>query len=129
MRRLAIYKTVGTATDPVEGQTDSEVFATPTRPLRMDDFDLDLGAAEREMEGAEDGRVVLGVLDGGTPPKEWLAEVQAGNVLVLAVEGDLNERAAGFAGDVKDAGGTLVHFRGFLVVAPPEYPIDSDRLG
>ncbi len=95
----------------------------------MDDFDLDLGAAEREMEGAEDRRVVLGVLDGGTPPEEWLAEIDAGNVLVLAVEGDLNERAASFAGDVKDAGGTLVHFRGFLIVAPPDFPVDSNRLG
>lgn len=96
----------------------------------MDDFDLDLGAAEREMEAPpDDRRVVLGVLDGQTDPAEWTAQVARGNLLVLAVEGDLNERAAGFAGDVKDAGGTLVHFRGFLVVAPPEVPIDSDRLG
>lgn len=95
----------------------------------MDDFDLDLGAAEREMEGLEDRRVVLGVLDGGTDPKEWTAEVAEGNILVLAVDGDLNELAAGFAGDIKDAGGTLMHFRGFLIVAPPEFPIDSARLG
>ena len=95
----------------------------------MDDFDLDLGAAEREMRTAEDRRVVLGVLDGETDPDEWTAEIARGNVLVLAVEGDLNERAAGFAGDVKDAGGTLVHFRGFLVIGPPDLPIDTDRLG
>ena len=94
----------------------------------MDDFDLDLGAAEREMEPEGDRRVVLGILDGGTDPAEWRAEVANGNLLVLSVEGDLNERAAGFAGDVKDDGGTLVHFRGFLVVAPPDLPIDTDRL-
>ena len=95
----------------------------------MDDFDLDLGAAEREMVAADNRRVVLGVLDGETDPAEWTAEIARGNLLVLAVEGDLNERAAGFASDVKDVGGTLVHFRGFLVVAPPDLPIDTDRLG
>jgi hypothetical protein len=47
---------------------------------------------------------------------------------VLTVEGDLNELAAGFARDVRDAGGGLVHFRGFLVVTPPDVDIDADRL-
>jgi len=95
-----------------------------------DGFNLDLRNAEEEIDVPEsfEGDVVLGVLDGTTPDDDWLAEVDAGNVLLLAVEGDLNELAAGFAGDVKDAGGTLMHFREFLVVAPPGTGVDADRL-
>ena len=100
----------------------------------MSDFDgLDLQSVEDQLEtGDEDdgpGRVVLGLLDGTTPAEEWLATVGEGSVLVLNVQGDLNELAAGFARDVKDAGGELMHFRGFLVVAPPGVDIDADRLG
>ena len=51
------------------------------------------------------------------------------DVLVLNVEGDLNELAAGFARDVRDMGGELIHFREFLVVSPPGRDIDTDRLG
>ena len=100
----------------------------------MSDFSLDLRNAEEELdiEDAEDGafggRVVLGTLDGTTPDEEWLAEIEAGNVLMLAIEGDLNELAAGFARDVKEDGGSLTHFRRFLVVGPPGIPIDTDRL-
>jgi hypothetical protein len=95
-----------------------------------DGFNLDLRNAEEEIDLPEefDGNVTLGVLDGTTPDSEWLGEVDDGNVLLLAVEGDLNELAAGFAGDVKDAGGTLMHFREFLVVAPPGVGVDTDRL-
>ena len=101
----------------------------------MSDFEgLDLQAVEDQMddvEGDEEGsnRVVLGVLDGSTPPEEWVDAVDRGAVLVLNVEGDLNELAATFARDVKDAGGELMHFRGFLVVTPPGVAIDADRLG
>lgn len=102
----------------------------------MGDFDgLDLQAVEDQLDEERDdsddgaGRVVLGVLDGSTPPEEWTSLVGAGNVLVLNVEGDLNRLAAGFARDVKDDGGTLTHFRGFLVVAPAGVDIDVDRLG
>jgi hypothetical protein len=49
-------------------------------------------------------------------------------VLVLNVEGDLNELAAGFAREVKEAGGELMHFRDFLVVTPPAVDIDASRL-
>jgi hypothetical protein len=100
----------------------------------MSDFDgLDLQSVEDQLEtGDEDeggsGRVVLGVLDGNTPATEWLETVGAGSVLVLNVQGDLNELAAGFARDVKEAGGELMHFRGFLVVTPPGVDIDADRL-
>jgi hypothetical protein len=95
-----------------------------------DGFELDLRSAEGEMDLPDEyeGDVTLGVLDGSTPDEEWLAEVEAGHVLFLAVEGDLNELAAGFAGDVKEAGGSLVHFRKFLVVAPPGVDVDADRL-
>jgi hypothetical protein len=99
----------------------------------MGDFDgLDLQSVEEQLDEGNghggSGRVVLGVLDGTTPPEEWKAVVESGAALVLDVEGDLNELAAGFARDVKEAGGELVHFRGFLVVTPPGVDIDADRL-
>jgi hypothetical protein len=99
----------------------------------MSDFDgLDLQSVEDELDtdgdGAGAGRVVLGTLDGATPPEEWVEAVGSGSVLVLDVEGDLNELAAGFARQVKEAGGELMHFRGFLVVTPPEVDIDASRL-
>jgi hypothetical protein len=95
----------------------------------MDSFDLDLRHAEGEMDGVSGDRVVLGVLDGSDPPAEWVDEVTDGNVLLLDVVGDLDELAAPFAGDIRDIGGSLMHFRGFLVVAPPGIEVDTDRLG
>ena len=96
----------------------------------MTDWDLDLRGAEAELDtpAPAGGDVVLDVLDGSTEPTVWVRHVEAGDVLVLAVDGDLNELAAGFARAVKDAGGSLMHFRGFLVVTPPETAIDTDRL-
>lgn len=96
----------------------------------MGDFDLDLRGAEEQLdeEGIQ-GDVVLGVLDGDTDPAEWVRNVESGNVLVLAIEGDLNDLASGFAGDVRGIGGSLMHFRQFLVVSPPNVDIDTDRLG
>jgi len=92
-------------------------------------FDLDLQAVEEHMdEDDEESRVVLGVLDGTTPPEEWIAVVESGNVLVLTIEGNLNDLASGFAREIKDMGGHLVQFRNFLVLSPPDLPIDSDRL-
>jgi hypothetical protein len=98
------------------------------------EFDLDLRAVEEEIADAEDreesgtGTVELGVLDGTTDPEEWLDAVTEGHTLVLAVEGDVNERAAGFAREVAEMDGDLVHFRGFLVVTPPGVAVDTDRL-
>ncbi|WP_336135675.1 DUF5779 family protein [Natronomonas amylolytica] len=95
----------------------------------MGDFDLDLQTAEGELDEAEGGgRVVLGVLDGTTDPITWVEHVESGDVLVLSVEGDLNELAAPFARDIRDLGGELMHFRDFLVVSPPGRDIDTDRL-
>lgn len=95
----------------------------------MSNFDLDLRSAEEHLDSADvDGRVVLGILDGSTDPKVWVETVADGNVLFLSVEGDLNRLAAGFARDVRDMGGQLMHFRQFLVVAPPDVDIDTDRL-
>jgi hypothetical protein len=93
-------------------------------------FDLDLRSAEEQFDFAEefDGGIVLGILDGTTPDDEWIAEVAAGNVLVLAVDGDLNELAGGFAREIHDDGGTLMRFRDFLLVTPPGVEIDNDRL-
>ena len=99
----------------------------------MSDFSLDLRSVEDHIEDEnEDGegpsRIELGVLDRSTRDRDWLDAVDDGAVLVLNVDGDVNELAAGFARDVKDAGGELVHFRGFLLVAPPGVRIDTDRL-
>ncbi|GAB6861435.1 DUF5779 family protein [Haloplanus litoreus] len=96
----------------------------------MSEFDLDLRNAEEQLEGGSDGgsEVVLGVLDGGTDPDEWIEAVEDGKILVLNVEGDLNRLAAGFAREIRDTGGTLMRFRGFLVVTPPGVGIDTDRL-
>jgi hypothetical protein len=96
----------------------------------MGEFDLDLQTAEGELDGEPtgSGRVVLGVLDGTTPPEEWVETVAGGQVLVLDVEGELNELAAPFAREVRDLGGELMHFRGSLVVSPPGVGIDTDRL-
>ncbi|MCL9813123.1 DUF5779 family protein [Natranaeroarchaeum aerophilus] len=99
----------------------------------MSDFNLDLRSVEDHLEDEEDGesfegRVVLGVLDGTTDPAEWLQTVLGGNVLVLNVDGDVNELAAGFAREVRDEDGELVHFRGFLIVTPPGVDIDRERL-
>jgi hypothetical protein len=97
----------------------------------MSGFDLDLGAVEQRMDEDDidrEGRVVLGVLDGTTPPTEWIETIENGSVLVLSVDGDLNELAAGFARDVKEMGGELMHFRAFLIVTPPGIGIDTDRL-
>ncbi|MFW6449118.1 MAG: DUF5779 family protein [Halobacteriota archaeon] len=100
----------------------------------MDEFELDLRAIEEHIDEADDdhgdaGDVELGVLDGSTPDEEWLAAIDEGRVLVLAIEGDLNELAAGFAREVHESGGDLVHFRGFLIVAPPGVGVDTSRLG
>ncbi len=95
----------------------------------MSDFDLDLQTAEGELDDPEGpGSVVLGVLDGSTDPDEWVRHVRGGDVLVLSIEGDLNELAAGFARDVREMGGELMHFRKFLVVSPPGREINADRL-
>ncbi|MXR52577.1 hypothetical protein GRX03_13280 [Halovenus sp. WSH3] len=99
----------------------------------MGDFDgLDLQSVEDQLgdeEGVDGGgRIVLGVLDGTTPSEEWVDLVDDGAVLVLDVDGDLNELGSGFAREVSQGGGNLVHFRGFLVVTPPGVTIDTDRL-
>ncbi|AWB27847.1 DUF5779 family protein [Halococcoides cellulosivorans] len=95
----------------------------------MSEFDLDLRTIEESIEDSDGPhRIVLDVLDGSTPDREYVEAIEAGQVLVLAVEGDVNERAAGFARDVHAGGGSLVHFRGFLIVAPPGVGVDTDRL-
>jgi len=94
---------------------------------------LDLQSVEDQLDESAEGfdgssRIVLGVLDGTTPPEEWVEIVDDGAALVLNVKGDLNELGAGFARDISERGGNLVHFRGFLLVTPPGVEIDNDRL-
>jgi len=108
----------------------ARIFAARAPALGMGDFDLDLQAVEDQMEDddREGSHIILGVLDGSTPDGEWLAEIENGAVLVLNIDGDVNELAAGFARDVKAQGGELMHFRDFLIVTPPGVVIDSERL-
>ena len=94
----------------------------------MADFDLDLRDAEAELGDLPSDQVVLGVLDGETSDDEWIQAVAQSNILVLSVEGDLNKLASGFAREVKDMGGELMHFREFLVVTPADIQINTDRL-
>jgi hypothetical protein len=94
----------------------------------MADFDLDLGTIEEELDEDRDRQVVLGVLDGSTPGEDWLDVLAAGDVLVLSVDGTLTDLAADFAPAVKEAGGSVIHFRDFLIVAPPDVAVDTDRL-
>lgn len=96
----------------------------------MADFNLDLRSVEEHIDEdeAENGTITLGVLDGTTPPEEWIAATERGEVLVLAVDGDLNELASGFAREVSENGGELVHFRQFLIVTPEGISVDTDRL-
>ncbi|QLH78481.1 hypothetical protein HZS55_14805 [Halosimplex rubrum] len=99
----------------------------------MGEIDLDLQTVEEELDDEEEGddgggRVVLGVLDGSTPDEEWVEIVEDGGTLVLSIEGDVNELAAGFAGGVREIDGDLMQFRGFLVVTPPGVGIDASRL-
>lgn len=98
-------------------------------------FDLDLQTVEQEIEesdgdqsGQSDRRIVLGVLDATTDEREWFEVIERGNVLVLAIEGELSELAADLAPRVKERGGNLVHFREFLIVTPADVSVDTDRL-
>jgi SepF-like predicted cell division protein (DUF552 family) len=108
-------------------------FSMAIEGRSMTDFEgLDLQSVEEDLdtetEGEASERVTLAVLDGSTPDEEWIEAIERGSVLVLNVEGDLNELAAGFARPIKEAGGDLMHFRGFLIVTPPGVSIDTDRL-
>lgn len=94
----------------------------------MSDFELDLAALEDDLEDVPDRRIVLGVLDDETSGDVWLQEIQRGNVLVLNVVGELTELASEFAHPVKDAGGSLMHFRDFLIVTPPDVGVDTSKL-
>ncbi|PSQ45967.1 hypothetical protein BRD17_00410 [Halobacteriales archaeon SW_7_68_16] len=99
----------------------------------MDDegFDLDLRTVEEQIDEETEGSsgVVLGILDGSTADEEWIGTVDDGDTLVLAVRGDVNQLAAGFAREIHESGGNLVRFREFLIVTPPGVSVDRSRLG
>ncbi|MCH7660543.1 MAG: hypothetical protein IH933_08120 [Euryarchaeota archaeon] len=96
----------------------------------MADFNLDLRSVEEHIDGDEQEgtQITLGILDGTTPGEEWIAATERGEVLVLAVDGDLNELASSFAREISESGGELVHFREFLIVTPEGVSVDTDRL-
>ncbi|WP_266077434.1 DUF5779 family protein [Haladaptatus caseinilyticus] len=91
-------------------------------------FDLDLQTAESEMDFDDDEQVILGILDGTTPVAKRIEAIERGNVLVLAIDGELNELAAELAPAVKKQGGNLVHFRKFLIISPPGLEINTSEL-
>lgn len=93
----------------------------------MAEFDLDLGPIESEID-TSDRRLVLGKLDGETPARTWIEEVEAGNILVLGVVGELNAVAADIAEAVDELGGSIVHYREMLLSTPPGIPIDRSHL-
>jgi MinD-like ATPase involved in chromosome partitioning or flagellar assembly len=93
----------------------------------MGEFDLDLGSIEENMP-EDDRRVILDVLDGSSSGEQWVRDVASGNVLVLHVRGELDELVGEFAEDIKEFGGSITHFRSFLVIVPPDVEIDTDRL-
>lgn len=99
----------------------------------MGEFGLDLERVEdmiddEELEAASGDQVVLGVLDGTTPPEEWIELVGAGNIVVLAIEGNLEELAREFVPQIDEQGGNVVHFRSFLIITPPGQSVDNSRL-
>lgn len=97
----------------------------------MTEFDLDLSAIEEDLKDEEErggGRIVLAILDGDTPGQEWIDLIEEGHVLVLSIEGRLDDLAAEFAPKIDEGDGSIVHFRDFLIVAPPTVTIDTDRL-
>lgn len=97
-------------------------------------FDLDLNSVEQEIahgddaDGGENRRITLGVLDGTTDEREWSRVIERGDVLVLAIEGDLSELATDLAQRVKERGGNLIRFRKFLLVTPADVSVDTSRL-
>ncbi len=93
----------------------------------MGEFDLDLGSIEENMP-EEDRRVILDVLDMSRNGEQWVRDVAKGNILVLHVRGELDEVVGGFAEEIKEFGGSIMHFRSFLVITPPDVDIDADRL-
>lgn len=117
------------AVGPASAQrTDGGLFTPSRRREVMTEFDLDLGAIEQDMDEGREREVILGLLDGTTPGEDWVDAVAAGNVLVLAVDGLLTDLAADFAPQIREGGGSVVHFRDFLVVAPPDVDVDTSRL-
>lgn len=109
--------------------TPRTLFSSVNHPRGMGDFNLNLQTAEEHFPTDEaEGDVVLGVLDGTEADDEWIESIARGNVLFLAIDGDLNKLASGFARHVKEMGGQLMHFRKFLVVTPPGVDIDTEKL-
>jgi hypothetical protein len=94
----------------------------------MDRFELDLESIEEELTETINQKIILGFLDGSVPDSEWVQELDSGNVVVLQIKGDLEELVHDMAPEIKQKGGSIVHFRGFLILAPSGIFIDNERL-
>ncbi len=94
----------------------------------MDSYELDLESVEEALDLSEDQKIILGFLDGSVPESEWISELELGNVLVLQIKGELEDLIQEVAPYIKENGGSIVHFRGFLIITPSTISVDNTRL-
>ena len=94
----------------------------------MDPYEIDLESAEEALDLPTDQKIILGFLDGSVPESEWVSELELGNVLVLQVKGELETLIQKIAPHIKENGGSIVHFRGFLIITPSTISVDNTRL-
>ena len=94
----------------------------------MDSYELDLESVEEALDLSEDQKIILGFLDGSVPESEWISELELGNVLVLQIKGELEDLIQEVAPYIKENGGSIVHFRGFLIITPSTISVDNPRL-
>ena len=94
----------------------------------MDPYELDLESVEEALDLPSDQKIVLGFLDGSVPESEWIIELELENILVLQIKGELEDLIQEIAPHIKENGGSIVHFRGFLIITPPAISVDNTRL-
>ena len=94
----------------------------------MDPYELDLESVEEALDLSTDQKIILGFLDGSVPESEWISELELGNVLVLQIKGELETLIQEIAPHIKENGGSIVHFRGFLIITPSTISVDNTRL-
>ncbi len=94
----------------------------------MDPYELDLESVEEGLDLSTDQKIILGFLDGSVPESEWISELELGNVLVLQIKGELEALIQEIAPHIKENGGSIVHFRGFLIITPSTISVDNTRL-
>ena len=94
----------------------------------MDPYELDLESVEEALDLSTDQKIILGFLDGSVPESEWITELELENILVLQIKGELEDLIQEVAPYIKENGGSIVHFRGFLIITPSTISVDNTRL-